>query len=259
MASHCGLHCLKINHIGVRLGGETLLEDVNLHAHCGELTAVIGRNGAGKSTLLRAILGEVSHTGGVEFSGHGGSPSPRKPRIGYVPQSLNLDKGSPSTVYDMALAFTSAYPAFLPRSRKQAARLAAHFRRFRADTLLDRPVGRLSGGELQRVLLAIATLPTPDLLILDEPVSGVDQAGLQDFYALVEELKATADMVILLVSHDLSYVRRHADRVVLLDKTVLQCGAPAEVFASPEFAAAFSSGDRNPLGDPSNKGGDRRA
>ena len=241
MPCQCGLHCLKIHHIGVCLGGETLLQDVNLHAHCGELTAVIGRNGAGKSTLLKAILGELPHTGRVEFSGHGGVPSPRKPRIGYVPQSLNLDRGSPATVYDMALAFTSSYPAFLPRSRKRAEKLACPFRRFRADTLLDRPAGRLSGGELQRVLLAIATLPAPDLLILDEPVSGVDQAGLQDFYALLDQLKATDDMVLLLVSHDLDYVRDHADRVVLLDKTVLECGTPEAVFATPAFSAAFSA------------------
>ena len=255
MTSHCGLHCLKINHIGVRLGGETLLQDVNLHAHCGELTAIIGRNGAGKSTLLKAVLGELPHTGTVEFSGHGGIPASRKPRIGYVPQSLNLDKGSPATVYDMALAFTSAYPAFLPRSRKRAVRLAEHFRRFRADGLLDCPAGRLSGGELQRVLLAIATLPTPDLLILDEPVSGVDQAGLQDFYLLVEELKATADMVILLVSHDLEYVRHHADRVVLLDRTVLECGAPETVFTTSAFTSAFSVSESL----SSERGGNRHA
>ena len=92
----------------------------------------------------------------------------------------------------------------------------------------------------RRVLLAVATLPMPDLLVLDEPVSGVDRAGLRDFYSLLEDLKQTADMVILLVSHDLDFVRRAADRVVLLDKTVLACGKPGEVFAAPAFAAAFS-------------------
>lgn len=237
---HCGLHCLKIEQIGVTLGGEVLLRDVSLHAHCGELTALIGRNGAGKSTLLRAILGELPHTGKVDFSGHGGVPTAGKPRIGYVPQSLDLDQGSPATVYDLALAFTSSYPAFLPKNRRIERKLRDHFSRFRADGLLDRPAGRLSGGELQRVLLAIATLPMPDLLVLDEPVSGVDRAGLRDFYSLLEDLKATADMVILLVSHDLDFVRRAADRVVLLDKTVLACGRPDEVFATPAFAAAFS-------------------
>ncbi len=239
MTTHCGLHCLKINHISVRAGEAQLLQDVNLHAHCGELTAIIGRNGAGKSTLLKAILGEIPHTGDIEFSGHDGQPSAKRPRMGYVPQSLDLDRGSPTTVYDMAVIFTSRWPAFLPRRRRQYERIRQHFVRFSAAELLDKPVGRLSGGELQRVLLAIATYSKPDLLILDEPVSGVDNAGLQQFYQLIEQLKQTDDMVILLVSHDLDYVRQHADRVVLLDRTVQECGTPAQVFATPAFQAAF--------------------
>ena len=236
--SACGLHCLKIEHIGVTRGGQEILRDVGLHAHCGELTAVIGKNGAGKSTLLRAILGEIPHSGKVTFSGHGGTPTARRPRIGYVPQSLNIDAASPATVYDMALSFTSPYPAFLPRRKKTVEALTAHFARFGADTLLDRKAGRLSGGELQRVLLAIATLPTPDLLILDEPVSGVDADGLRAFYDLIAQLRGP-DMVILLVSHDLAFVRACADRVVLLDRTVQAIGRPEDVFASDAFRAAF--------------------
>ena len=240
--SGCGLHCLKIEHITVRAGDALLLEDVNLHAHCGELTAVIGRNGAGKSTLLKAILGEIPCEGRVTFSGHSGSPVSGRPRVGYVPQSLNLDPGSPATVYDLALAFTSGWPAFLPRRRKEEERLREHFARFDADALLDKLVGRLSGGELQRVLLAVATRPHPDLLILDEPVSGVDNEGLRRFYEMLEQLRRTDDMVILLVSHDLDYVSRHADRVVLLDRSVQAAGTPEQVFSSPAFAAAFPKG-----------------
>ena len=116
-----------------------------------------------------------------------------------------------------------------------------HFARFHAANLLDKPAGRLSGGELQRVLLAIATLPIPDILVLDEPVSGVDSAGLQMFYRLIQQLKTSEDMVILLVSHDLPYVRSQADRVLLLDKTVKAFGTPEEVFQHPAFAAAFGA------------------
>ena len=239
--SHCGLHCLKINNITVRAGGETLVEGVSLHAHCGEITALIGRNGAGKSTLFRALLGEMPHTGEVVFTGHDGVPAHRKPRIGYVPQSLNIDPGSPATVLDMAVAYTSRWPAFLPVPRRLRREIAEHFARFDAADLLDKPAGRLSGGEWQRVLLAVATRPHPDMLVLDEPVSGVDEAGLHRFYALLEQLRQQ-DMVILLISHDLSYVRQHADRVVLLDRRVLASGAPAEVFASEAFRAAFPKG-----------------
>lgn len=239
--SGCGLHCLKINHITVRAGGQTLVEDVSLHAHCGEITAVIGRNGAGKSTLFKAILGEMPHEGEVVFTGHNGTPAQAKPRIGYVPQALNVDPGTPATVLDMALTYTSRWPAFLPAPRRLRRELEAHFARFDAADLLDKPAGRLSGGEWQRVLLAIATRPHPDMLVLDEPVSGVDKAGLVRFYELLEQLRLD-DMVILLISHDLDFVRQHADRVVLLDRRVLAKGAPAEVFASPAFGRAFPTG-----------------
>lgn len=236
----CGLHCLKIEHIGVRAGRDELLRDVNLHAHCGELTAIIGRNGAGKSTLLKAILGELPHSGTVSFGGHGSKPVERRPVIGYVPQSLNLDAGSPATVTDLAFSFSTSWPAFLPHRRQTLDRLRAHFARFDADELLGRRAGRLSGGELQRVLLAVATLPSPDLLVLDEPVSGVDRAGLERVYHIVDQLRRTEDMVILMVSHDLDYVRRAADRVVLLDRTVEACGRPEEVFATEAFRRAFA-------------------
>ncbi len=239
--SHCGLHCLDICDIGVKVGDNTILQNVRIHAHCGELTAVIGKNGAGKSTLLKAVLGEIPHVGTVNFSGHNGSPVPRRPTIGYVPQRLDLDGGSPVTVYDMLAALTSHFPVFLPR-RKTEATLSAHLSRFNADGLLHRPLGRLSGGELQRVLLAAATLPCPDLLLLDEPVSGVDRNGLLEFYRLLDRLKTDEDMVIILVSHDLDYVKHHADRVVLLDKTVEAVGAPSQVFETAAFKNTFGEG-----------------
>ncbi len=238
--SSCGLHCLKISNIGVQTDGHTLLRDVNLHVHCGELTAIVGRNGAGKTTLLKAILGEIPHTGSVEFSGHNGTPvAGGKPRIGYVPQSLSVDRHTPASVYDMLLSLTEGYPAFFPRRRKTVETFRAHLRRFRAEELLDQPIGRLSGGELQRVLLAAATLPTPDLLVLDEPVSGVDHSGLKELYELLDTLKEQEDMVILLVSHDLDYIRNHADKVVLLDKTVQAFGTPDEVFVTEAFHRLF--------------------
>ncbi len=236
----CGLHCLTISDIGVKTDGRSLLENVGLHVHCGQLTAIIGRNGAGKTTLLRAILGEIPHTGTVEFSGHNGTPiAGGKPRIGYVPQTLSVDRNTPATVYDLLLSLTSRYPAFFPKRRKDVENFCAHLARFHADTLIDSPLGRLSGGELQRVLLAAATMQTPDLLILDEPVSGVDQSGWEEFYQLLDLLKEQEDMVILLVSHDLDYVRRHADKVLLLDKTVKAFGTPDEVFSSAAFRETF--------------------
>jgi len=139
------------------------------------------------------------------------------------------------------VAYTTRWPAFLPIPQPLRRQLEEHFARFDAAELMDKPAGRLSGGEWQRVLLAIATHPHPDMLVLDEPVSGVDEGGMVQFYALLEQLRQE-DMVILLISHDLAYVRQHADRVVLLDRTVLAKGSPAEVFGSDAFAAAFPKG-----------------
>ena len=236
--SHVGLHCLKIRNLSVKRGGTVILENVNLHIHCGGITAVIGRNGAGKSTLLKAILKEIPSEGEVEFSGHDGKKSP-VPAHRLRPPKPGSGSRFPATVLDMSQSLTSRWPAFLPPRKKDRERLRTHFARFNADGLLDKQLGRLSGGELQRVLLGVATLPKPDLLILDEPVSGVDQAGLLLFYDLLDQLKVTDDMVILLVSHDLPYVRRCADQAILLDKTVEAAGTPEEVFRSAAFARAF--------------------
>ena len=156
------------------------------------------------------------------------------------PQFITPDQ-LPDTVLDMAVTFTSHWPAFLPTPRRLRREIGEHFARFAAGDLLDKPVGHLSGGELQRVLVALATRPHPDMLLLDEPVSGVDEAGLQVFYELLEQLRRE-DMVILLISHDLAFVRRQADRVLLLDRRVLAKGAPAEVFQSPAFGATFPKG-----------------
>ncbi|MBQ9413852.1 MAG: metal ABC transporter ATP-binding protein [Clostridia bacterium] len=235
----CGLHCLHIDGLAVRRGDHTIVHDVSLHAHCGELTVLIGRNGAGKSTIMRAIVGELPHEGRISFSGHDGAPAPRMPRCGYVPQSLALDPGSPATVRDMWYSFTSRLPVFLPRRRRTVENMMAELARFGAEDLADKQIGQLSGGERQRVLLALATSQKPDLLLLDEPVSGIDNEGLQDFYTLVDRLRSQ-DMLVLLISHDLRFVRTHADRVVLIENgTVAAAGKPEDVFRTAEFAAVF--------------------
>ena len=162
----------------------------------------------------------------------------RKPRIGYVPQSLNIDSRLTRDGVRYAVVVFVGSSAFLHAAEKAGRSTARASEALFSDMLLDKPVGRLSGGELQQVLLAVATLPKPDLLILDEPVSGVDQAGLAQFYKTVDRLKATDDMVILLVSHDLDYVRRHADRVVLGPRGG-GVRRSETVFASKAFRSAF--------------------
>lgn len=235
----CGLHCLQVNDLAVTIGGKRIVGGVDLHAHCGELTAIIGRNGAGKSTVMKALVGEHRHTGTVRFSGHGGAPTPKTPRFGYVPQTLSVDKNAPVTVRDMVVCFTSRWPVFLPRRRRTIEALTAHLKEFGADGLMDALVGELSGGELQRVLLALATWQKPDVVLLDEPVSGVDSEGLETFYRMIDRLREQ-DLIVVMISHDLAFVREHADRVVLLEGgTVVASGTPQAVFSTDAFAAAF--------------------
>ena len=235
----CGLHCLKLRNIGVFAGKQQLLHNVNIHCHCGELTVIIGRNGAGNSPLLRAILGEIPHIGTIEYRNHEDGLLQQELRIGYVPQLLGLDQSAPTCVYDLFASLLSRRPIFWRQSKKLRAEITAQLNLFEVAHLIDHRLGSLSGGELQRVLLAVATYPKPDLLILDEPVSGMDENGLQLFYSVVSEMKRNFDMAIILVSHDLNYVARYADQVVLLDRTVLAGGTPQEVFSSKPFRETF--------------------
>ncbi len=238
MEKACGLHCTKINNIGVKIGNEEILRNVSIHIHCGELTVIIGRNGAGKSTLLKAILGEVEHTGNITFVDQKDNVA-KKIKIGYVPQSINVERHMPTTVYDLFASCITHIPVFLKKDKKIYEEIKEQLKIFGAENLIDKSIGDLSGGELQRVLIAIATKPTPNLLILDEPVSGIDRNGIQDFYKIISKLKTEYDMSIILVSHDLDLAKKYADKVILLDKEVIKEGKPEEVFNSLEFKNRF--------------------
>ncbi len=245
----CGLHCIRMKDIGVTVGDQEILKDINLHIHCGTLAALIGKNGAGKSTLIRAILGDIPHTGSVEFSLHdhttvmrGGS---MELNIGYVPQSVNIEKKTPISVYDMIACYQSSYPVFWKKSGSLNRKIREHLAIFQAEELIDKQVCNLSGGELQRVLLSMAIMDKPDLLLLDEPVSGIDQTGMSVFYETISDLKRHYDLAIILISHDLDYVARYADQVILLDEKTVACqGSARQVFESPEFARVFGTGNR---------------
>lgn len=236
MSKSCGFCCTKINNISVKRGTKQILKNVNIHIHCGKLTVIIGKNGAGKSTLLKAILGEIPHEGDIIFKSK--NEEEKKIRIGYVPQKLDLEN-SPITVYDMVASYSSNCPVFLYKSKALYEKIKEHLKAFGAETLIDRKVNRLSGGELQRVMLALAMMSKPDLLILDEPISGIDKNGKEQFYKKIYELKKSNDMAIILVSHDFEYVKKYADSVILLNQTIEKEGSPEEVFKSKIFIETF--------------------
>ena len=232
------LCCTKIENFSVKIGNLSIFENVNIHVHCGQLTALIGPNGAGKSTLLKAILGEVAHTGKLKYIDAKGRHTGH-PTIGYVPQYLRFDVSAPVSVMDIFMACLSNKPVWLCSEKKIRPRVEKSLARVHAEALIDRRLGALSGGELQRVLLALALDPLPDLLLLDEPVSGVDQNGLELFYEILAELREKEDLAIILISHDLNMVAKHADQVILLNKGVITSGSPAEVFNDDRTKAIF--------------------
>jgi len=233
-----GLCCTKIENFGVSIGKTKILEKVNVHIHCGELTAIIGPNGAGKSTLLKAILGEVNHTGELKYIDAKGIRS-GYPLVGYVPQHLDFDLGTPTSVFDIFMACRTNIPSWIMKPRSVRERVTANLTKVKAEHLIDRRLGTLSGGELQRVLLALALDPIPDLLLLDEPVAGIDHNGLELFYNTVSELRKNYDLSIILVSHDLDLVARYADRVVLINGTVVCSGSAQEVFNDERTSNIF--------------------
>ena len=229
--------CMKVQNVSVKIGGDKILKNVNLHVHCGQLVALIGPNGAGKSTLLKALLGEREFDGNILFSVPGSRRT--KARIGYVPQSPNFDPGDPLSVADLFTCCLSRRPAFLGPSKSDRELILECLDRVHGEDLIDKRVGTLSGGELQRVLLALALEPMPNILILDEPLSGVDIEGQTGLMDMLDEIRRDFDLSILMTTHDFSMLPRYADRVVLIDHEVKRQGTPAEVLDSPEFRTAF--------------------
>ena len=230
--------CLRLQNVSVTAGKDTILRDVSLHVHCGQLVALIGPNGAGKSTILKAILGQQSYEGIISFSAPGVRHR-RTPRIGYVPQSPAFDPGDPMTVADLFACCMSRRPAFLGLGKAMEEKVLECLDRVHGRELLRKRVGTLSGGELQRVLLALALEPVPNILILDEPLSGVDATGITALMDMLDELRKKFDLSILMTTHDFGLLPRYADQVVLVDGGVLCQGAPSQVLSSPEFQAVF--------------------
>lgn len=215
-------HCQKLltmRGLHVELGGHTIVKNVDAELEAGKITALVGLNGAGKSTILRVLLGEVSYKGMIRYHcGHDHSkPSPSQ--VGYVPQRLRNEAHLPLTVADFLGLALQTRPLFLGLGRAAKERMANILTGVGAsETLLNRPVEKLSGGELQRVLLALAMEPHPELLLLDEPAAGIDYQDEERFYQLIATINNKTGVTVLLVSHDLALISRLAHRVWYLDK-----------------------------------------
>jgi zinc transport system ATP-binding protein len=232
---------VQIVDLGVTLGGNRILRRVNAGLTRGKITAAIGLNGAGKTTLLKAILKEVPYTGRIEFRCGHDHRRPTPEHIGYVPQKLYFDAQLPLTVRDLLALALQRRPLFFGISRRLERQFVAMLSHVGSPAdLLDRPVDKISGGELQRVLLALALYPNPELLLLDEPAAGVDFQDQERFYDYLARLNKETGVTILLVSHDISMVSRHAHHVLCLKDGRIQCqGAPEDIVHSEGLNQIF--------------------
>lgn len=234
----CGHCCIRIEKLSVTLGRQLILDDVNLHVNCREVLAIVGPNGAGKSTLLKAMLGVVPYSGRIAWQIRG-EKQEQRPRIGYIPQTLDFDRSAPVCVVDFLACAVSSRPIWLGISGKDRLLIEEKLGAVSAAHLIDKRVGDLSGGELQRVLLCLALTSEPDILLLDEPVSGIDAAGTKLFLAIVAKLRETLDVAILIVTHDLLGIAPHANRVLLLNRSVVAEGSPGDVLESQQIRETF--------------------
>jgi len=215
---------LSIHELSLVRGQRAILDNITLEIEPGEIVTIVGPNGAGKTTLLRAALGLLAATSGKVIKQSG-------VRVGYMPQRLHLDQTLPLTV-ERFLRLTKRYSGELCLPCLQEVG---------AEKLCNARIQELSGGELQRVLLARALMGNPELLVLDEPIQGVDIHGQAELYRLLTELRDRRGCAILMVSHDLHLVMASTDRVVCLNHHVCCTGSPESVANNPAFLHLFGA------------------
>jgi zinc transport system ATP-binding protein len=235
---------VSIRNLTVSLGGNAILRGLNADVESERITAVIGLNGSGKTTLLRALLKEIPYGGDIRFHcGHDHS-APAPEHVGYVPQKLRIDANLPLTVRDLLALALQRRPLFLGISGSVRRQMDTLLEQVKApQSLLDKPVDKISGGELQRVLLGLALQPEPELLLLDEPVAGIDFQHQEKFYDLIGRLNEERKTTILLVSHDVSMVSARAHHVLCLKDGRVQCeGPPSQVLTDAMLAQTFGQG-----------------
>ena len=226
--------------VSVTAGGVRILENVSAAVPRGSATAIIGPNGAGKTTLLLSLLGQQPHEGQIRLTAASANGAAARPaRLGYVPQRLDFDRGMPMTVMEMLAMGRQRTPLWFGARRRVRDAALALLAQVKADHLARRRVGALSGGELQRVLLALAIQQRPDVLILDEPSSGVDIGGGNLLCELLDTLRAEQGFTQIMVTHDLSMVTAHADHVICLNHRVLGQGPTATTLTADVLSATF--------------------
>lgn len=224
---------IDVSALSVRFGDHQILDNISFHCPRQSLLAVMGPNGSGKSTLLRTIAGLVRPSSG---SFHVATPADGA--IGYVPQIKSMDRTFPARSIELvATALKRSWPSRLSSEDRA---LALHaMKQVGAEKLADRSIGALSGGELQRIYLARAIMRKPEVLLLDEPETGVDSPGTRDLHALLDEYRSTTGACIVMVTHDWEVAFHHATHVALLNGRLISFGTPADALSESAVRQTF--------------------
>ena len=245
----CARHtAVKIENLSVELNNVKILQDISAAIPRGVCTAIVGPNGAGKSTLARAILGFQPCCGKILFGQSDNTYKTTPPRWGYVPQKIQFDRNMPLTAMEFLAASLTARPVFFGIAATLKARITQMLHQVEAPHLASRQLGQLSGGELQRIMLAQALLQDPEVIVLDEPSAGVDFQGEKICCGLLEKIRKEKHFTQIMISHDLATVAAHAAHVICINHRLIATGHPAEVLTQKNLQAAF--GQHTPVIHP---------
>lgn len=214
---------IEISKLEVKYGSKKVLQNINLSLNASEIVTIVGPNGSGKTTLFKAIIGSVPFSKGKI------SIKPNL-RIGYVPQQLKVDQTLPITV--------ERFLKLATRNNNDIEKMIAFFG---SENIFREQINSLSGGQMQRVLLARALVNEPEILLLDEATRGLDQPGIAAFYRKIENISKETNCAILMISHDLHVVMSASDRVICINGHICCQGTPENVATSPEYQTLFGS------------------
>jgi zinc/manganese transport system ATP-binding protein len=242
-AVQAGQDLLRLEGIGVRLGGREILRDVSFTVRAGEFTGLIGPNGAGKTTLLKVILGLQAPTAGRVLLN--GDPRPRRGGgrlIGYVPQKLSIDPDMPLRARDVVALGTDGHRLGLPLPSVARRELVTEaLRAVGADQYADTRVGELSGGEQQRVMIAHAVISRPRLLLLDEPLANLDLRSEQGIVSVLARLAREQQIAVLISAHDMNPLLRETNAVVYVAAGRAAAGRTDDVIRTEVLSALYGS------------------
>lgn len=208
---------IEAHNVTISLGRKPVVNNVSFKLNQGEIASIVGPNGAGKTTLVRAILGLIPYTGTIRLFGK--QPKKMIKHVGYVPQKFSFDPSFPLNVHE----FLS-----LTLHKNDHERIVNALEEMEVKNTMYKMLGDLSGGQLQRVLIARALLHNPRILFLDEPTAGVDMEGARTFYEIIEHLNSSHDVTIVLISHEINMVYKFATYVLCLNKDLYCKGVPKE-------------------------------